>query len=594
MKNKYNEKINFKKNTKIFWNIFKPYKWFGFLILLLVFLEQIAMLVDRYLIKIIVDEGTNFVSKTITLVEIQQIIFLVLLFFGILLIVKSLTVWFYTHLSNILDARLAYDLKNRFFNHIIRLSYKFHTTNKTGSLISKLIRGTSALEKIVDTLLYNFMPLLFQLLLVLITVIYFDFLSALVIFVTIVLYIMYGYLILSKQQTHRIKYNKAEDREKGTVSDVFTNIDSIKFYGKEKTISRKYTKLTDIVKANALRFWNFYKWMDFGQIIIIGLGNIFLIYVSVNSFLAGNITIGTLAFIYTTFNVVISYTTGVVYGIRRIYTSMADFQELFKYYCVENEIKDKKHAKKLIINKPTIEFKDVTFSYNKRKILTKFNLKIPANKKVAFVGETGAGKSTIIRLLYRLYDPQKGEILIDNKNIKDVLQESLRSELSIVPQECVLFDDTIYNNIRFSKPKAKRKEILKAMKFAQLDKIIKELPNKERTIVGERGVKLSGGEKQRVSIARAILANKQILVLDEATSSLDSETEHQIQQDLKKLMKGRTSIIIAHRLSTIMMADIIVVISKGKIKQIGTHKDLIKHKSIYKRLWTIQKGGYIK
>jgi ATP-binding cassette subfamily B protein len=198
-----------------------------------------------------------------------------------------------------------------------------------------------------------------------------------------------------------------------------------------------------------------------------------------------------------------------------------------------------------------------------------------------------------VKLLYRLYDVDRGNILIDGKNIRKFKQESLRSELSIVPQECILFDDTIYNNIKFSNPNASDKQIRKAMKFAQLDKLIESFPKKEKTIVGERGVRLSGGEKQRVSIARALLADKDILILDEATSALDSKTEHEIQKDLEKLMKGKTSIIIAHRLSTIMKADKIVVMDNGKIVQFGKHKDLIKKKGLYKELWDLQKGGFI-
>jgi len=187
-----------------------------------------------------------------------------------------------------------------------------------------------------------------------------------------------------------------------------------------------------------------------------------------------------------------------------------------------------------------------------------------------------------------------GRMSFDKKNIRDVKYESLRKEMAIVPQECVLFDDTIYNNVVFSRPEASREEVMRAIKFAQLDKIIKKLPEKEKTIVGERGIKLSGGEKQRVSIARAILANKKILVLDEATSSLDSKTEYELQQDLKKLMEGRTSIVIAHRLSTIMSADKIVVMKNGKILQVGTHEELIGREGEYSNLWKLQKGGYIK
>jgi len=222
-----------------------------------------------------------------------------------------------------------------------------------------------------------------------------------------------------------------------------------------------------------------------------------------------------------------------------------------------------------------------------------FNLSIKKNEKVALVGHSGCGKTTLVKLLYRLFDVNSGKILIDGKDIRDFKQESLRGELSIVPQEAILFDDTIYNNIRFSNPKASRKDVLRAMKFAQLDRFVQNLPKKENTIVGERGVKLSGGERQRVSIARALLANKKILVLDEATSSLDSMTEHEIQKDLFRLMEGRTSIIIAHRLSTIMQTDKIIVMENGKIVQIGKHKNLIRKRGPYRVLWELQKGGYI-
>ena len=258
-----------------------------------------------------------------------------------------------------------------------------------------------------------------------------------------------------------------------------------------------------------------------------------------------------------------------------------------------DKIKDKLNAKDIEIKQGVIEFKNVSFKYHQNELFKNFNLKVDKNQKVALVGHSGSGKSTLVKILYRLYDLDNGTIKIDGVDIKDVKQESLRSELSIVPQECVLFDDTIYNNILFSNPKASRKEVLQAIKFAQLDKTIKEFPYREDTIVGERGVKLSGGEKQRVSIARAILANKKILVLDEATSSLDSKTEYEIQKDLQSLMQGRTSIIIAHRLSTIMGADLIVVLEKGNVVQQGTHRDLIKMPGVYQELWSLQKGGYL-
>ena len=280
-------------------------------------------------------------------------------------------------------------------------------------------------------------------------------------------------------------------------------------------------------------------------------------------------------------------------GSRNLYRATADFEDLFQYGKINNEIKDKPGAGPLKVGQGTIEFKNVTFTYRKKPLLSGFSLKIKGHQKVALVGPSGAGKTTLIRLLYRFYDLEQGSITIDETDISQVKQTSLRDSLSMVPQECILFDDTLYNNIAFSKPDASRADVFKAIQFAQLGEFIDNLPQKENTIVGERGVKLSGGEKQRVSIARALLANKRILVLDEATSSLDSQTEHAIQEGLKGLMKGRTSILIAHRLSTIMSADLIVVLDRGKVVQQGTHQSLILEQGLYQKLWNLQKGGYM-
>ena len=311
-------------------------------------------------------------------------------------------------------------------------------------------------------------------------------------------------------------------------------------------------------------------------------------------FIHGKITLGTLTFIYTIYGGVMGPLFNFVHGVRGFYRSMADFQSLFQYGKLKNAIKDQPKAEELEILEGKVEFRNISFNYNTRHLFKKFQLVIPPHKKVALVGHSGSGKSTLVKLLYRLYDVCEGEILIDGKNINQFQQESLRSGLSIVPQECVLFDDTIYNNVAFSDPHAPHEKVMEAIKLAQLDRIIAHFPHKEKTIVGERGVKLSGGEKQRVSIARAILADKKILVLDEATSSLDSETERDIQIALGKLMENRTTIIIAHRLSTIMKADTIVVLDEGKIVQMGNHQQLIKQSGQYQKLWELQKGGYIK
>ena len=485
-------------------------------------------------------------------------------------------------------------MKVKFFNHIISLSHKFHTSHKTGSLISSLIRGVKSTERLIDFFIWNLLPLVLQLLFVVGSLIYFDLTSAFVILVTAIVFLTYSMIVLNKQQGPNLEANEAEDIEKANISDVLTNIETIKYFGKENKIKGIFRKLVDYTRVKQSDHWSFFKWFDGGHALILGISTFFIFYFPLLKMMEGEMTVGTLVFIYTMYGNIIFPLYNFVHGVKGFYMSMADFQELFKYDKIKNDIVNVDHAKKCKVQKGSIEFKNVDFGYTKKTLFKNFNLKIKAGESIAFVGHSGCGKTTIIKLLYRLYDLDNGEILIDGKNINSFEQESLRSELSIVPQEAILFDDTIYNNIAFTNSKAKKEDVEQAMKFAQLFKIIKNFPEKDKTIVGERGIKLSGGEKQRVSIARAVLADKKILILDEATSALDSETESEIQKDLNKLLEGRTSIIIAHRLSTIMNADRIIVMDKGNIVQVGNHKNLIKKKGQYKKLWNLQKGGYIK
>lgn len=588
------EKINFKNNLSLYFKILMRYKWLFFLILFITLIVESLSLLDNFLIKQIIDYGTKFLSISITKNYFIKILLIIAGVFALGSLLSIIGKWIRMHFINLLESKLILDTKKRFFNHVIGLSYNFHTTHKTGSLISRLNRGRSAIEGLTDVIVFNFTPLLFQLIVVTLSLIYLDLTSAIVIFLIITSFIIYSILFQRSQQTANLKANEAEDFEKGNISDFLTNIESIKYFGKEKEIKDRFSSIAEETNIAIKTHWNYFRWLDAGQTIILAIGVFFLMYFPILKLLNGQLSIGTLVFINMAYTTLVSELFNFVYGLRNFYRVMADVDSLFKYEKITNEIKDSQNAKVLKIKDGTIEFKNVNFSYGKREIFEDFNLKIPKDKKIAIVGHSGSGKSTLIKLLFRLYDIDSGEIIIDNKNIKEFTQESLRREMSIVPQECILFDDTIYNNILFSRPNATKEEVLNAIRFARLDKTIENFPLKYNTIVGERGVKLSGGEKQRVSIARAILADKKILVLDEATSALDSETEHEIQRELQELMKNRTTIIIAHRLSTIMNADIIIVMKKGNIIQMGTHKELIRKNNEYKRLWNLQKGGYIK
>jgi len=587
------KKVNMKYNLSEYFSFLKNYKLYLFLALFFVLLVELRQVAEKFLFKIVVDNGTSFAAGALDYSGFVKILILVAIAFIASLILSAIAKWLYLHFVNLLECNTILDLKRKYFNHIVELDHGFHVSHKTGSLISRLGRGSRAMERMTDVIIYNVAPLIFQLLAIVGSLVYFDVLSSVVIFFVILVFIIYSWITLNLQRKANLDANEAEDIEKANIGDIFTNIDSIKYFGKENFIKNKYEKLAKATKNLTIKHWNYFRWSDSGQSFIIGLGTFALVYFSIMQLLNGKITLGTVTFIYTSYIGLMGPLWGFMHGIREYYRSMADFQDLFEYGKVKKEILDNKDAKSLDITNGKIEFKDVSFNYGKRNIFKSFNLVIPENKKIALVGHSGSGKTTLVKLLYRLYDVNSGSISIDGKDIKSITQESLKNEMSIVPQECILFDDTVYNNIAFSKPNATRLEVMKAINFAQLDKIIKKFPNKENTIVGERGVKLSGGEKQRVSIARAILANKKVLVLDEATSSLDSETEHEIQADLKELMKNRTSIIIAHRLSTIMNTDQIIVMKEGKIVQKGTHQELINKPGEYKKLWNLQKGGYI-
>jgi len=586
--------IDFKFNLKLYFNLLKKYWVLGVVILLVILIYEALLLVDKYLFKEIIDNGTSFVSGGLARPEFIVILVTVAIIFASAIAGRSILKWLKIHLINNLDSRLMRDLKLKFFKHILGLSHSFHVNHKTGSLISKIIRGSGSVERLTDVVLFNFAPLIFNLVVVSLSLIYFDWASAVVVFCTVIAFIGYSFLIQQMQKKANVKANATSDIEKANLADYMTNIESIKHFGKEKSINQKFRRFAEKTRNAFMAHWGYFRWLDLGQELILGIGTILILLFPLIRLLNGDLSVGTIVFIYTVYGQVIGPMFGFVWGIRNFYRSMADFEALFRYAKIEKEVKDLPDAKKLEIEKGEVEFRNISFRYGKKFLFKNFSLKIPKNKKIALVGHSGCGKTTLIRLLYRLYDVEQGRILIDGGDIRDFKQESLRSEMSIVPQECVLFDDTIYNNIAFSRPGASRKEVMKAIKFAQLDKIINEFPQKERTIVGERGVKLSGGEKQRVSIARAILADKKVLVLDEATSSLDSKTEYDIQRDLKRLMQGRTSIVIAHRLSTIMEADEIIVLEKGKIVQRGPHRSLVGKIGPYRKLWNLQKGGYIK
>lgn len=590
-RDKYN--VDFKENFKIYLKMLSKYKGLAIGSLIIVTIFQLMIVSESFIFKSIIDKGEQFSSGIISKEVFWNNVLLLLGIIVILLILKAIFVWFRIWCVNRLDNHLIRDMKQKFFKHILYLSSRFHSDKKTGSLISRIIRGSNSIEPINDITIFNMVPILIRFSVLVATFVFFEIKTAIALLIVSIVFISYSIYLMAKQKDAQVNANMQDDLEKANVADVFGNVSTIKYFGKEDKIVNRYNNISNKTRKAYAKYWSYFNWMSSGQNFIMGIGTFFMLYFPLVAFLDGEISIGTVAFIYSSYLSFTGLLYEFVHGIRGYRKAMIDFNDLFQYAKEENEIKDVPNAKDIRIKKGVIEFRNVSFSYNNDKVISKLNLKIPENSKVAIVGPSGAGKSTLVKLLYRLYDLDSGAIYIDGQDISKVKQESLRSEMSIVPQDAILFDDTIYNNIAFSNPKATYQEVMRAIKFAQLDKFVNKLPKKENTIVGERGVKLSGGERQRVSIARAVLADKKILVLDEATSSLDSETEHEIQKDLQELMKGRTSIVIAHRLSTIMKSDLIIVVEKGRIKEIGNHNDLLTNRNgIYNRLWSIQAGSF--
>jgi len=521
-KRRKGENISFRYNLGVYWDIMKPY-WplVLFLLFIMLIVESITV-GERFLFKIITDNGTLFAAGTLSKAGFVHLLWIIAGIYGIMIATRFVGRWMSIHFVNKLEGDLILNLKRKYFNHIVGLSHGFHTNHKTGSLISRLSRGGRATEALTDNIVFNFVPLIFQFIVAGTAIAFYDLKTSIALGVVLIVFIAYNLINQKIQQNANLKSNEAEDIEKANIADIFTNLDSVRYFGKEESIKDRFAKISENTRRAAVRHWNYFRWLDSGQSVLIGVGSFIAMALPLMDFLAGTITLGTVIFTYTVYLGLIGPLFGFVHGIRDFYRIMADYEDLFQYGKIDNDIIDKKDAKEAEIDVGEIEFKDITFKYGERKIFDKLNLKIKKNEKVALVGHSGSGKTTIVKLLYRFYDVNSGAILVDGKDIKDFKQESYRSELSIVPQEGILFDDSIYNNISFSNPKAKREEVFRAIRAAQLDEFISRLPNKENTIVGERGVKLSGGEKQRVSIARAILANKKVLVLDEATSSLDS------------------------------------------------------------------------
>ncbi len=479
----------------------------------------------------------------------------------------------------------------RTFVHLHALSLRFHLERRTGGLSRVIERGVKGIETIVRFTILNTLPTVIEFALVaVIFALAYGWIYVAVIAVTVWLYTWFTVRASDWRISIRREMNDSDTDANTKAVDSLLNFETVKYFNNEEMEARRFDRSMERYEEAATKTWTSLGWLNFGQGVIFGVGMAIVMALSAFEVTRGTQTIGDFVFVNAMLmqlSVPLNF-IGFIY--REIRQGLTDIENMFDLLDVDQEVKDKPGAPALVVKDGAVRFEDVHFSYDPaRPILKGITFEVPAGKTVAIVGPSGAGKSTLSRLLFRFYDIQSGAITIDGQDVRDVTQKSLRGAIGMVPQDTVLFNDTIYYNIRYGRFDAGEDEIRKAAELAQIGPFIEALPEGYRAMVGERGLKLSGGEKQRVAIARTILKAPPILILDEATSALDTHTEQEIQAALDLVSRGRTTLVIAHRLSTVISADEIIVLKDGRIAEKGTHRALLDAKGLYADMWDRQR-----
>lgn len=478
----------------------------------------------------------------------------------------------------------------RLFEHIHQLALRFHLERRTGALSLDIHRGTEGIRFLFVFMVFNILPTIFEILLVMgILLFNYQLAFTLITLFTLTAYIIFTLLVTEWRIHHRREMNERDNKASTHAIDSFLNFETVKYFNNGIYESRKYDQNLAKWEQASIKNQNSLSVLNIGQMTIIVAGMTSLLWLASQGVVLGELTIGELvminAFLIQLYMPI--QFLGNVY--REIRNSLVNMHNLFKLLSRTPEIRDKAQAQDLDVTQAVIRFEHVGFAYEKeRVILDDVDFTIGSGQKVAVVGPSGAGKSSLVRLLFRFYDVTSGRITIDGQDIRDITQISLRANIGIVPQDTVLFNDTIMQNIAYGRPEASDEDVIKAAKTARIHDSIQVLPDGYQTQVGERGLKLSGGEKQRVAIARTLLKNPPILVFDEATSSLDSKTEQAILEQLKNVARQHTSLMIAHRLSTIVDADLILVLDHGRIVEQGDHETLLARQGIYSSMWFAQ------
>ena len=482
------------------------------------------------------------------------------------------------------------------FRHLHGLSIRFHLNRQTGGLTTAINRGSKGIEFLLRFMLLNFAPTFIEILLVCAYFfVVFGWLYALVTFVTLVGYIVYTIVVTEWRLQFRKDMNARDEAANTKAIDSLLNFETVKYFSNERHEADRYDAALRGYQTAAIKSQFSLTALNVGQGLIISIGMVLLMWMAAAQVVGeqgvpGGFSVGDFVMINAFMLQLYLPLNFLGFAYREIRQALVDMEYMFNVLEVNQEVRDVEAAPALTMGGAEVAFEDVHFAYNAdRQILRGVSFTVPAGKTTAIVGPSGSGKSTIGRLLFRFYDAAAGRIRIDGQEIHEVAQESLREQIGIVPQDTVLFNDTIFYNIAYGRPGATRQDVEAAAKLARVHDFITDLPQGYDTRVGERGLKLSGGERQRVSIARTILKNPKIMLFDEATSALDTETESAIQANLEEISTNRTTLIIAHRLSTVVNADEIIVLAEGRIVERGTHDDLLKiEQGVYAHMWELQ------